>query len=201
MSLSFTAESFLQVWFSLDSYLIGMLSRARLGAWGELTSLCIGFYLISVFRACTPGQAFRKQTYLLVRVTIGDVCMVTFKQIHTLAFRGPWVFWPESPGPLFQLKVSFSRRVIIKTRRIHQKKALNTTMKALWKWKKANKGKWSGSQKTSSLAVNVIQELQGVASLLIEAFARASLVPGWPGLRILFYTDSRKVAQISANQT
>lgn len=77
-----------------------------------VTSLYRGFYLISVFRTCTPVQIFKKQTHLLlVRARIWVVCMVTFKQTHTLAFRVSCVFEPESPCPCFSWRWVFQEEL------------------------------------------------------------------------------------------
>lgn len=140
-------------------------SRAT-GTWGGvLISLYIGLYLISVFRTHTPCAGIQKAD-LSSHEGENLGCLYGKSQTNSHpCLQRSLCLQARVPKPMFQLKVSFSRRVIIKTRRTHQKKPFNTAVKALWKQKKANKGKWTGSQKPHRVAVHSIQTLPEVMSL------------------------------------
>lgn len=62
-------------------------------------------------------------------------------------------------------------------------------MTSLWKQKKANKGKLTGSQEPHSMAVNITQKLLEIMCYLSKAFANTCLLPrlqkSWLSLSIL----------------
>ena len=107
-----------------------------------------------------------------MRASIWDFCILTLKHAGSLVFRDNWCLPARVPTLPFHLKVSFSRRAIIKNRGIHQKKPLNIAMKSLWKQKKANKRMLTGSQKPHSVAINTAPKLLEVTCLFIEGLSR-----------------------------
>lgn len=148
----------------------GCQGGCHFGSWAGMQGEFIsprGCYLISVF-----GTHLPRASTLLERASIWDFSMLTFKQIGTLVFRDNQCLRSRVPMLPFHLKVSFSRRAIIKNRSSHQKKLLNIAMKSLWKQKKANKGMLTGSQKQHSVAINIAPKLLEVTCLFIEGLSR-----------------------------
>lgn len=141
--------------------------------------VCIWACTQSLFRTHPPWASIQGATHLAVRVRTVRSLHINLHAHSRPWPRGTWGLQARVPTVPVSVESKVSRWVIIKIRSIHQKKPFNAAMKSLWKQKKANKGKFTGSQKLHSMAVNIMQKRLEVRDLLFKAFPTPSYCPGF----------------------